>query len=94
MKTVKSKITYTEKASRLELFVRIIYMIPIMIVLWIFGIIAAVVFIVEWLHILILGKRHKSLGKFLETYVTYVFKVNVYLNLVTDERPPIIPEEP
>jgi len=92
MKTVKSNIFYKEKASRWELLVRIIYAIPIAIVLWLFGILAGVAQIILWFHILILGRRHKALSNFVKMYVTYVFRVNTYLNLVTDERPPIIPE--
>jgi len=92
MKTVKSQISYTEKASRLELFVRIIYAIPIVIILWVFSFLAGLVQIILWLHILILGRRHRTLSNFIKAYVTYVFRIRVYLDLVTDERPPIIPE--
>ena len=93
MKTVKSQISYKEKASRLELFVRIIYAIPIVIVLWIFSFLAGLAQLILWFHILILGRRHKALGNFIKAYVTYVFRARAYLDLVTDERPPIIPEK-
>jgi len=92
MKTVKSSIIYKEKASRLELLVRIIYAIPIAIVLWLFGILVGVAQIILWFHILFLGRRHKTLSNFVKIYITYLFRVHAYLNLVTDERPPIIPE--
>jgi hypothetical protein len=92
MKTVSSKIVYKEKASRLELFVRILYAIPVLIVFWILGILAGIAEIILWVHILILGRRHKSLSELITLYVNYMFKVAAYLNLTTDERPPIIPE--
>ncbi len=93
MKTVKSSITYREKASRWELFVRIIYAIPLIIVAWAFGIIAGLAEIILWFHILILGRRHRSLSKFMTSYLVYMFNIRAYLNLVTDERPPIIPKK-
>ena len=92
MRTVKSQISYKEKASRLELFIRIIYAIPIAIVLWLFSFLVGLVQIILWLYILILGRRHKTLSDFIKMYVTYVFRVRAYLDLVTDERPPIIPQ--
>lgn len=92
MKTVKSKIIYKEKARRLELLVRVLYAIPIAIVLWVFSILAGLAQFVLFFHILILGKRHISLNNFVKMYVTYLFRVHAYLNLLTDERPPIIPE--
>ncbi len=93
MKSVKSKITYKEKASRLELLVRIIYAIPIAVVLWIFGILAGLAQLILWFNILIFGKRHKLLHNFVKMYITYLFRVHAYLNLLTEERPPIIPEK-
>lgn len=93
MKTVKSSIIYKEKAPRLELLIRIIYAIPVVIVLWIFGVIVAIVQFVLWFYILIFGKRHKGMSNFIKTYVIYLFRINSYFHLLTDERPPIIPEE-
>lgn len=92
MKTVKSSIVYKERASRLELIIRIIYAIPIAIVLWLFGILAGIAQFILWFHILFLGRRHNALSNFVKMYITYLFRVHAYLNLVTDERPPIIPE--
>lgn len=93
MKTVKSRITYKEKASRWELFVRIIYAIPIIVVLWIFGILVGFAQFLQWFYILIFGKRHKSLHDFIRMYITYLFRIRSYLYLLTDERPPIVPEK-
>jgi hypothetical protein len=91
MKTVKSKIVYKEKAPRWELLVRIIYAIPVSIVLWIFSFIASIAAILLWFHILILGRRHKSLHNLVRMYIAYIFKTSAYFQLLTDERPPIIP---
>jgi len=93
MRTVKSKITYKEKASRLELLVRIIYAIPIAVILWILDMVGSIVGIVLWLYMLILGKRHKLMTSFLRMVITYRFRTSSYLWLATDDRPPIIPEK-
>jgi high-affinity Fe2+/Pb2+ permease len=93
MKTVKFDVKYIEKASRLELLVRILYSIPLAIVLWLIGIIASLAEFLLWFHILIFGRRHKGLNGFLKVYLAYVTKIRAYLNLLTDERPPIIPDK-
>ncbi len=93
MKTINSKIKYKKDASRWELLVRLIYAIPIAVVIWIFSLVMGVVLFVQWFHILLLGERHKSLHNLISTYLIYVFRVRTYLNLGTDERPPIVPEE-
>jgi len=47
---------------------------------------------IQWLHILLLGKRNATLHKFTTMWIIYVFKFMAYFFLGTDERPPIIPE--
>jgi uncharacterized membrane protein len=93
MKTVKFGVEYKDKASRLELFIRIIYAIPLAIVVWILSFIMSFVNLVQWFHILILGRRHKSLYKFAKLYLGYVTKISAYIWLLVDERPEIIPDE-
>jgi ABC-type maltose transport system permease subunit len=92
MRTVKSDIAYKERASRLELLVRIVYMIPAVVVLLLMSFLAGLAEFILWFHILIFGKRHESLNKVVAMYINYRFRINAYLNLLTDERPPIIPE--
>lgn len=92
MKTVQIEVQSADKASRLELFIRIVWMIPTVIVLWIFSVVALICFIVHWFFILIIGKRNRSLNNIVKAYVYYVAKVHSYVCLLTDERSPIIPE--
>ncbi|MBI5223590.1 DUF4389 domain-containing protein [Candidatus Micrarchaeota archaeon] len=93
MKTVKCEITYVEKASRLELFIRLLWMIPTCIVFFFLMIIASILNYVQWIYILILGKRHKGMHDWLVKYVAYTAKFDSYLLLLTDERNPIMPED-
>jgi hypothetical protein len=93
MKTVKVNVKGGKKASRAELFIRILWAIPSLIVLWIFGIIAGLCLIVHWFFILITGKRNRVLNNVVRVYVYYSTKVRAYLSLLTDERSPILPED-
>jgi uncharacterized membrane protein len=92
MKTVQYDVQSDQKASRVELFVRIIWGIISMIVLWILAVIAGICFILQWLYILVSGKRSTELNKVIKIYVRYQVGVISYLYLLTDERNPILPE--
>lgn len=93
MKTVKISVTSSNKASRWELLVRILWAIICGIVLFFFSIIACICAIIQWLYILITGKRSKSLNNLLKSYVIYRAQLNAYLYMLTDERNPILPGE-
>ena len=83
--------TYEHDACRIELLVRIVYWILIGIVLWVYGIIACICLIVQWLHILILGRRNESLSGLIKGYLEYVVHVMPYTYFMTDKRPDIMP---
>lgn len=93
MQNVKVEVVQQEKASRVELLVRLVYWIPLAIVQFFVGIIAIIAFFVSIFSILILGKRILGLTKFIGILVAYKAKMDSYFLLATDERPPIIPEE-
>lgn len=92
LKTVEIDIESDSKASRLELFIRIVWAIPTAIVLWFFGIVAGVCLIVHWFYILVTGKRQKTLNNVVKKYVYYEAKTRAYLTLTTEERSPIVPD--
>lgn len=92
MKTVTITVKPVEKASRLELFIRIIWTILCSIVLGIVGIFAIIAMVLQWFHILILGKRQMQLNKFATNWLIAFAALHFYKNLSTDERPPLIPE--
>jgi hypothetical protein len=91
MNTVSYDVQSAEKASRVELFVRIIWGIISLIVMSILGIIAYICYVLEWLAILITGKRVSALDGMLKTFVTYNAQMTSYMSLLTDERNPIMP---
>jgi len=92
MKTVDAKISFYPRATRVELLVRIVWGIVAGIVLSLFSIVAGILFIVQILHVLIYARRHKGMQSFIKTVLVQRFRLSAYLLLLTDERPPIIPE--
>jgi hypothetical protein len=83
--------TYEHDARRLELLVRIVYWILIGIVAWVYGIIAGICLIIQWFHILLLGRRNEGLSNFAKGYLEYLVHVMSYSYIMTDKRPDILP---
>jgi hypothetical protein len=82
---------YERPARRWELLVRIVYWILIGIVLWVYGLIAGILAILQWFVILILGRRSEGLSDFIRGYLEYYVHVTPYLWFMTDRRPGIMP---
>ncbi len=91
MDSVKITVKSEEKASRLELIIRFIWGLIASIILGIIGIFVAIAWVIQWLHILLLGKRHSGLGKFINAYQIAYSQLQFYMMLSTDERPPMVP---
>ena len=92
METVKVTVKSEEKASRLELIIRFIWGFIVAIILGIIGIFAFIGVCVQWIYILITGKRMAGMQKFINNYVVACTNLNAYWYLSTDERPPFIPQ--
>jgi hypothetical protein len=87
---IKLEVGYEETASRIEaLIIRWLWGIVLYIVLELWGIVAGLAFIGQWIVILITGSRNQGLHNFIEGYFRYVTRVTGYILLLTDERPPI-----
>lgn len=87
---VKLDVEYEESASRLEaLIIRCLYGIVLYIILGIWGLVASIVVAIQWLHILILGKRNQGMHNFVTKFFRYYVRVEGYMLLLTDARPPI-----
>jgi len=84
---------YEEKASRIELFVRIFYAIPVGIILFFYGIIASLFVALQWIIILILGKRSEGLNEFIKGYLEYNVHLISYFSYMTDQRPGVSPKK-
>ncbi len=87
---IKLDVEYEEKASRLEaLIIRPLYGIVLSIIAGIWGTVACIVMGIQWLHILILGKRNQGMHNFVTKFFRYYVRVEGYFYLLTDARPPI-----
>ncbi|MFA6329381.1 MAG: DUF4389 domain-containing protein [Candidatus Micrarchaeia archaeon] len=97
MQTVTYSVLWSDKASRLELFVRLVYGIPfavIMLVLFhILGLFTLILpFVAQALTILFSRARSKTIADFFHKYyLDYIFQYFAYYLLLTDERPAIVP---
>jgi len=90
LKTVKIDVIPQKVASRLELLVRIPYAIILGIILYFLGLIVFVLFILNIVTILL--EKQRVAAEFIAAYIEQYAKVSAYLTLVTDERPPLLPE--
>ncbi|MDD1719575.1 MAG: DUF4389 domain-containing protein [Methanoregulaceae archaeon] len=83
---------FEHDATRLELLVRIVYWIAIGIIAWVYGILALIALVIQWFHILILGRRNQSLSDFARGYLEYTVHRLPYVYIMTDRRPAIMPD--
>jgi hypothetical protein len=91
--TVPNQIfVYEHDASRIELFVRIVYWIAISIVAMVYGFLAMVCLFVQWFFILLLGRRQQGLSDFAKGYFEYTVSRMPYMYFMTDVRPKILPD--
>lgn len=90
---MKQLFVYEHDASRLELFIRIVYSFVIALVLMVYGVIAEICMFIQWFVILILGHRSEGLSNFIKGYLEYNVHVLSYVYLMTDDRPGIFPEK-
>jgi hypothetical protein len=93
MKTVKYDVEYSESADRVELFFRIVWLIPTYFVMLVLGILVEVAWFLQFLCILFTGKRNRMLFDLSKKYMLYTTQLSTYLFLLTDERNPLMPED-
>ncbi len=79
---------YAEKRNRLTTFFRLLLIIPVAIVLYVFGIIASIAIVIAWFAIVITGRYPASLYSFVADFNRFVTRVTAYGVLLTDAYPP------
>jgi Domain of unknown function (DUF4389) len=79
---------YVERRSRLTTFFRLILLIPLVIVLYVYEILALVVVIIAWFAIVITAQFPRSLYDFLAGFTRFITRVTAYGALVCDAYPP------
>ena len=73
--------------ARIELFVRIILICVLEVVLGLWALAVCVFWVLQFLVILISGKRNGWLHKQIERYFKFLVKCKEYFLLLTDKRP-------
>jgi hypothetical protein len=80
---------YVERRNRLTAFFRLILVIPVAIVLYVYGIIASIAILIAWFAILITGHYPKGLFDFVAGFNRFLARVTAYAALLCDPYPPI-----
>lgn len=91
MKGITANPPYSEKTSRMEMLWRILYWIVYLIVAMIMMMLMYITLPLQFLAMLILGKRVAFLHKYNQMVIEYMSQYTAYLYLLTDERPPFLP---
>ncbi|HST69133.1 MAG TPA: DUF4389 domain-containing protein [Solirubrobacterales bacterium] len=84
---VRAEVTDELRRSRLTVFFRLVLAFPHLVWLTLWGIVALLVAIVNWLATLILGTSPQWAHRFLSRYVRYQFQVGAFLYLVGNPFP-------
>jgi Domain of unknown function (DUF4389) len=79
---------YVENRNRLTTFFRLILMIPVVIVLYLFGIVASIAIVIAWFAIVITGHYPDGLYEFVANFNRFLARVTAYGALLTDDYPP------
>jgi hypothetical protein len=79
---------YVEPRNRLTTFFRLILLIPVAIVLYVFGIVAGIAIVIAWFAIVITGRYPAGLYKFVADFNRFLARVTAYAVLLTDVYPP------
>jgi Domain of unknown function (DUF4389) len=77
-----------ERMSRLTTFFRLILVIPHVIVLILYAILAYILVILAWFAILFTGRYPSGMFRVVSRFLIYSVRVNCYLYLLTDRYPP------
>ena len=79
---------YIEHHSRLTTFFRLILVIPLIVLLWFYEIVAFFVVIFAWFAIVITGRFPDALYGFLAGFIRFLTRATGYSSLLVDPYPP------
>jgi hypothetical protein len=79
---------YVERRNRLTAFFRLILAIPLAIVLYLYGIIAAIAIVIAWFAIVLSGRYPAGLYEFVAGFNRFQARFTAYAALLCDPYPP------
>jgi hypothetical protein len=80
--------------NRLTVFFRLILAIPHFIWLGLFSFGALIVWLINWVATIVMGRSPRGLHTFLAAYVRYVVHLSAYISIAADPWPPFYTEQP
>ncbi len=78
---------YVERRNRLTTFFRLILAIPLLIVLYFYAIVAAVVILIAWFAIVFTARYPRGLFNFVAGYTRFITRFTAYASLLCDPYP-------
>jgi hypothetical protein len=85
---VTFEVDYVERRNRLTTFFRLLLVIPVGIVLYVFGIVASIAVVIAWFAIVITGRYPQGLYDFVADFNRFLARVTAYAVLLSDPYPP------
>ncbi len=79
---------YAERRSRLTAFFRLILVIPLVIWLLVYGIVAELAILIAWFAIVFTARYPRGLYDFVAGYARFLTRVTAYVSLLCDRYPP------
>jgi len=91
---VEVKLPFEEQpADRIELFIRLIYTVIVMIIVCVLAVLNIyIAYPLQFLYVLIFGKRLEILSKIGAVYATYLTSWLPYVLGLTDEKADLVPK--
>jgi hypothetical protein len=86
--TTTFAVQYSERRSRLTTFFRLLLVLPHLIVLWAYSLVAALAVFVAWFAIVFTARYPQGLYDFVAGFHRYYARVMGYYNLLADPYPP------
>jgi hypothetical protein len=83
------KFSFEPTSKRLELLIRIFYGFVLSLIASLWGMVVSLIVLIEWFYILFTAKKNFGLWEFSVRFINFYTRVNGYISILTDERPPL-----
>jgi Domain of unknown function (DUF4389) len=84
---VRFEADYVEQRNRLTAFFRLILVIPVAIVLYVYAIVASIAIVIAWFAIVFTARYPQGLYDFVASYTRFLTRVTAYAALLCDPYP-------
>ncbi|HEY4915916.1 MAG TPA: DUF4389 domain-containing protein [Solirubrobacteraceae bacterium] len=85
---VTFEVEYVERRSRLTAFFRLLLAIPLVIWLYVYGLLASIAVVIAWLAIVFTARYPQALYDFVAGYTRLLARFTAYASLLCDPYPP------